>query len=132
MTTPPLARSPQQSPTGADTQPELIVIEELETEIVPVLDEDRPLIDDLVALARVERELQRAAERQRYAMIAIDVDVAPWFSRPWARLAAAAVLGYAMGRSRALRLIAALGFGAALAAAVDRALAHTGPVPAHA
>ena len=103
----------------------------IETEIVPLEDDDRPPIDELVALARAERDLMRLDHLQRYAIVALDVDERePWFARPWARMSAAALVGYALGRSRTLRLLASLGLGAALALAVDRALAHTAPVPA--
>jgi hypothetical protein len=131
---PPLGRftSASSEPTG-----DLLVVETevtnrfgdtlVATEIVPLVDEDRPLIDELVELARVERELRRVEAHERYAVIAIDLEPAPWFARPWARIGAAALLGYALGRSRTLRTLASLTFGAALVMSVDRALTHGEP-----
>jgi hypothetical protein len=128
MPTPPLSRFTSIASHLAEREPPIAVV--VETELVPVDDDDRPAIEDLIELARIDRALRRADLHTRYAIVALAPDPQPWFGRPWARLGAAALVGFALGRSRILRVAASVTFGAMLALAVDRALAHTAPAPA--
>lgn len=129
MPTPPLSRFTSIASHLAQRDPPIEVV--IETELVPLEDDDRPAIDDLIELARINRALRRADVRSRYAIVALAPDPQPWFTRPWARLGAAALVGFALGRSRVLRVAASVTFGGMLALAVDRALAHTAPAAAH-
>jgi hypothetical protein len=114
-------------PTPPRTEPRTIVIE---TELLPLVDDDRPELEELVAMARMEREMFRAELRRRLALVHLEQSALPWYAQPWAKLGAAALVGYAIGRSRALRVVASLTFGATLALAIDRALAHGEPASA--
>lgn len=106
----------------------------VEAQVVPLARGERLSLDELVELARRERALLRAELRRQLALTRIDAPSdAPathWYARPWARIAAATMLGYALGRSKALRVLASLTFGATLALAVDRALTHAEPASA--
>lgn len=126
--TPPLARFTSYTAVAEHGEPDYLVIER---ELVPLIDDDRPAIDALVELARIDRALRVAEFKERYAVVHLELSKEPWFTRPWARLGAAALVGYAFGRSKTLRVMASLTFGAVLAMAVDRALAHAAPAPAH-
>lgn len=101
-----------------------------ETEVVPYLDDDRPTLEELVELARAERDLRRAEAHRRWELIASAGEPAPWFASPWARVGACALVGFALGRSRWVRALATAAAGAVLVMSVDRALAHTAHAPA--
>ena len=132
---PPLGRFTSAGPPTSPGEARVLVVEseafsredEPVVEIVPLVDEDVPLLDELVQQARHERELERLAAQARYAVINVELEPMPWHGRLWPRVGAAALVGYALGRSRLARVLAVVAFGASLVSSIDRALAHVGP-----